>query len=124
MNNSLATEARRFTLALGVGLAAGLVLDAVTLALLIVVSAYLAWYFRQLYRMHTWLNSSSPKDPPESHGLWGTVFDQTYRMQQRQLKYRARLKKVIKRFRDSTYALKDGFVMLDKVERIKRNLSR
>jgi len=81
--------------------------------LLISISGYLAWNLRQLFRLHAWLKESRPTDPPNSMGLWGSVFDDIYSLQKEQFRYRAKLKKVIKRFRDSTFALADGFVMLD-----------
>jgi two-component system phosphate regulon sensor histidine kinase PhoR len=112
--NSPQSELRRFALILALGLIVGIMFDAVTPAIMLVLVGYIAWYFRQLSRLYEWLNSTTPADPPASHGLWGAVFDEIHRLQQRQFKYRAKLKKVIKRFRDSTYALKDGFVMLDR----------
>jgi two-component system phosphate regulon sensor histidine kinase PhoR len=74
---------------------------------------YLIWHFRQLHRLQDWLISPEADDPPDSHGIWGQVFDDVYRLQRRQKKSRQRLKAVLKRVQDSTAALKDGVIMVD-----------
>lgn len=74
---------------------------------------YLIWHFRQLHRLQDWLTSPDADDPPTSHGIWGQVFDDVYRLQRRQKKSRQRLKAVLKRVQDSTAALKDGVIMVD-----------
>ncbi len=114
MNFNPTTELRHLAILLLGSLFLGWLLNAVSLAVAITLGGYIFWNLRQLFRLYDWLKNTSPTDPPNSHGLWGAVFDEIYKLQQRQLKYRARLKRVIKRFRDSTYALKDGFVMLDR----------
>lgn len=74
---------------------------------------YLIWHFRQLHRLQEWLINPEADDPPDSHGIWGQVFDDVYRLQRRQKKSRQRLKAVLKRVQDSTAALKDGVIMVD-----------
>lgn len=113
MKYDLASEIKHLIVILLGSFLLGWLLDAIPTFLIIALGGYTAWNLRQLYRLQTWLKNIDPVDPPISHGLWGAVFDEIYQLQQRQLKYRARLKRVIKRFRDSTFALKDGFVMLD-----------
>ena len=113
MNYDPASEIRHIVIILIFSLIVGLAIGQLSWVLVISLSGYMAWNLRQLFRLYRWLKKDELTDPPTSHGLWGTTFDHIYQLQQRQLKYRARLKKVIKRFRDSTFALKDGFVMLD-----------
>jgi len=113
VNYDPASEIRQILLLLAVSLVVGLAIGELAWTLVLSLSGYIVWNLRQLFRLYDWLKKETPSDPPASHGLWGTTFDDIYKLQQHQLKYRARLKKVIKRFRDSTYALKDGFVMLD-----------
>lgn len=108
-----ATELRHLTILVIGSLTIGWLLDATGLIVILALGAYIFWNLRQLFRLYDWLKQPNPTDPPNSHGLWGEVFDEIYKLQQQHLKYRARLKRVIKRFRDSTFALKDGFVMLD-----------
>lgn len=73
---------------------------------------YLIWHLKQLHKLHLWLQDQE-EDPPESQGLWGSTFDDVYRLQRRNRKARARLKAVLKRVQDSTAALKDGVLMVD-----------
>lgn len=113
MNYDPASEIRQIVIILVLSLIVGLAIGQLSWVLVISLSGYIVWNLRQLFRLYHWLKKDELSDPPASHGLWGTTFDHIYQLQQGQLKYRARLKKVIKRFRDSTFALKDGFVMLD-----------
>jgi two-component system phosphate regulon sensor histidine kinase PhoR len=113
VNYDPSSEIRQITIILVISLTFGLLTGTLAWTLVVSLSGYLIWNLRQLFRLYDWLKQEKLSDPPASHGLWGSTFDHIYQLQQRQLKYRARLKKVIKRFRDSTFALKDGFVMLD-----------
>jgi len=107
------SEIRHLLFFLSCGILVGWAFDMLAWLLVLILSGYVIWNLHQLSRLHNWLKDSNPTDPPASYGLWGAVFDDIYTLQQDQFKYRAKLKKVIKRFRDSTYALADGFVMLD-----------
>lgn len=113
MNFNPVSEIRQFIILVAAALVIGWLLNATGFVLILTLFGYIAWNLRQLFRLYHWLKEPNPIDPPSSHGLWGEVFDDIYKLQQHQFKYRARLKRVIKRFRDSTYALRDGFVMLD-----------
>jgi two-component system, OmpR family, phosphate regulon sensor histidine kinase PhoR len=113
VNYDPASEIRQIAIILGLSLIVGLAIGYLSWTLVFSLSGYIIWNLRQLFRLYYWLKKDELTDPPASHGLWGSTFDHIYQLQKGQLKYRARLKKVIKRFRDSTYALKDGFVMLD-----------
>lgn len=114
MNFNPQSEIRQLLLLIVVATITGWLLGATTLVLLTTLIGYIGWHLSQLFRLYQWLKQPNTIDPPSSRGLWGEVFDDIYKLQQHQLKYRARLKRVIKRFRDSTYALSDGFVMLDR----------
>ena len=113
MNYDPASEIRQILFILVASLIVGLTVGELAWTLVLSFSGYIIWNLRQLFRLYDWLKKDELTDPPDSHGLWGSTFDHIYKLQKGQLKYRARLKKVIKRFRDSTFALKDGFVMLD-----------
>jgi len=113
VNYDPSSEIRHIAIILVISLFVGFTIDALAWTLVISLSGYIIWNLRQLFRLYHWLKKDGFSDPPDSHGLWGTTFDHIYKLQQNQLKYRARLKRVIKRFRDSTFALKEGFVMLD-----------
>ena len=79
------------------------------LALVIVLGRHL-W---QLARLEKWLASGRQRNPPESWGLWGEVFEHYFRLQKRYYKRKKRLAKVIREFRESTAAMPDGSLVLD-----------
>ena len=84
-------------------------------ALVFGLSLYLGWNLRQLLRLHTWLKQhKADEPPPDGHGLWGEVFDSIYRLQRRDQRARGRLQAVIDRVQESTAALKDAVIMLDR----------
>lgn len=74
---------------------------------------YLAHHIRQLYRMERWLRVGRLRNPPESWGIWGRVFEQYYRWQRRYYGRKKKLGKVIREFRESTSAMPDGTLVLD-----------
>ncbi|WXL25677.1 phosphate regulon sensor histidine kinase PhoR [Ectopseudomonas mendocina] len=79
------------------------------------LTLYLGWHLKQLLRLHTWLLTRKHDEaPPEGHGLWGEVFDNIYHLQRRDLRVRDRLQAVIDRVQESTAALRDAVIMLDR----------
>lgn len=79
------------------------------------LSWYLGWNLNQLQRLHRWLKQHhADESPPDGYGLWGEVFDSIYHLQRRDQKARGRLQAVIDRFQESTAALKDAIIMLDR----------
>ena len=79
------------------------------------VALYLGWTLKQLLRLHDWLRNHQPDEaPPDGYGLWGEVFDSIYHLQRRDQRVRGRLQAVIDRVQESTAALKDAVVMLDR----------
>lgn len=101
------------------GLLAGVIIGGflgnIWLGLAGILSAYLLWSLRQLLRLLAWLehNALTPLEPPESHGLWGAIFDGIYRVQKRQKGSHERLKNMVDRIQESTAALAEGIVMAD-----------
>lgn len=81
--------------------------------LFIGLCVYLGHHLRQLYRFERWLRVGRLRNPPESWGLWGRVFEQYYRWQRRYYSRKKKLGKVIREFRDSTSAMPDGTLVLD-----------
>lgn len=71
----------------------------------------------QLYRLESWLGSRR-RHPPRAAGIWGHVFDEYYRLRQRQYKSKKRLAQVIREFRESTAAMPDGTLVLNQQFRI------
>ncbi len=75
--------------------------------------ALVARHFWQLRKLERWLGSGRQRNPPESWGIWGEVFDDYFRLQKRYYKRKKRLAKVIREFRESTAAMPDGSLVLD-----------
>jgi two-component system, OmpR family, phosphate regulon sensor histidine kinase PhoR len=79
------------------------------------LAIYLGLHLKQLLRLHKWLHTRKQDEPPpDGHGLWGEVFDSIYHLQRRDQKARGRLQAVIDRVQESTAALRDAVIMLDR----------
>ena len=106
---------RRLLLLVGVCLLLGLITGEYAWALLLGLAGYLGWHLQQLLRLHKWLRTRQGDEaPPDGYGLWGEVFDSIYHLQRRDQKVRGRLQAVIDRVQESTAALKDAVIMLDR----------
>ncbi|WP_439860463.1 phosphate regulon sensor histidine kinase PhoR [Pseudomonas sp. MBLB4136] len=107
--------ARRLLLLVGACLLLGLVTGQTAWALVIGLAGYLIWNLSQLLRLHRWLREHKPDEPPpDASGLWGEVFDSIYHLERRNEKARGRLQAVIDRVQESTAALRDAVIMLDR----------
>ena len=90
----------------------GFLFDQAALTIIVMLGVVVIWQFRQLYRLQKWLLKDDG-EPPESSGIWGSVFDDIYKLMRHQQRSQNRLKAVLKRVQDSTEALKDGVLMVD-----------
>lgn len=80
-------------------------------------AALLLWIYqqtKQLERMAEWLKNGSENEPPEATGHWGELFDGLSRLQKRHKLKELRLTGYIERFQQSSAALTDGVVIIDK----------
>lgn len=97
-------------------IAAALIAAAITghwsLWLLLAVSAILGWHLRNLLRLTAWLNRRDKSSPPLSSGIWGDVFDNIHRLQQRERQRKRRLADMLGQFQRSTAAMPDASVVL------------
>ena len=112
-NQDWPTAFRHLTLSLLLACFLGWLFNNVLLAICFTLAAFLAWHWFQLHRMQKWLLNQKNVEPPESRGIWGSVFDDIYHLQRRQQKAQSRLKAVIQRIEDGTAALKDGVLMVN-----------
>ena len=121
MNHDWQTAIRRILWLLTASTAVGWGLGDASLGLAVGCLCYLVWHTLQMYRLQAWLYTQNSRikknkkeiEPPYSHGLWGLLFDEFYRMQRQQKKAKKRLKAVLQRVQDSTTAMKDGVLMVD-----------
>lgn len=105
---------RRLLLLLAGCLLIGLITGEYAWALVLGLGGYLAWTLWQIRRLQLWLKRDQPDDPPpDSHGIWGEIFDSLYQLQRRDIHLRGQLQSVIDRVQGSTTALKDAVIMLD-----------
>lgn len=106
---------RRLLLLVSVCLLLGFFTGYYAWALVLGLSLYLLWNLNQLQRLHLWLKQHQVNEaPPDGYGLWGEIFDSIYHLQRRDQRARGRLQAVIDRFQESTAALKDAVIMLDR----------
>ena len=82
-------------------------------AILSVSLAYICWTWYQMQRINDWLYSHAENPPPESAGLWGSVFDGIYQLQITSSKERDRLQKSVDYLQDSFASLDDAAVILN-----------
>lgn len=113
--NPVAILLRHGLLLLGTALLLGLLSGAWGWSLALCLAGYLAWLLRDLLRLQRWLESAKQHDEvPEARGLWEALYDRIYLLQRRNRESRERLQAVIDRAQQSTTALQDAVVMLDR----------
>lgn len=83
-----------------------------TLALSLFVWAI--YQVRQFNRLMQWFQFDSDEEPPEGRGHWGELFDELSRLQRGQQNRVTHLKSIISRFQDSTSALADAIIIVDR----------
>ena len=106
-------EFRRMLITLSLAIFIGWMFDAIAWSIAFTFMLYSCWQLWQTRRLQLWLDSPDIKDPPDSHGIWGQIFDDIYRLQRRNQAAKNKLKSVLKRIQDSTEALRDGVLMVN-----------
>jgi len=110
------SEFNRFLLTIGLSGLVGLVAGKLLAALFIGIIGYLAYTFAQMYRLYAWLHQDFDDfydEPPESTGLWGSVFDGIYRLQRRERQAVDHLENIINRAQESSAALAMAVIMIN-----------
>ncbi len=82
--------------------------------LFLAVSFVLGWQLYQQSRLILWLRKGAKTEPPDAQGLWGMVFDHLYGVQRNHRKKIRHYRNVINRVQNSTEALRDGVILLDR----------
>ena len=86
-------------------------------ALLLVLAILLAIDLIQLHRLHKWLaidHVSDKSSPPESFGIWGSIFDGIYRLQKQERRASAHLENILNKAQESSAALEIAVVMINR----------
>lgn len=112
MTNPWRDELQRVAGLALLGVLLGAVFGDVTLGLLLVLTAYLAWHLYNMFRLVRWLREAKKFEPPEASGIWDDAFEQIFRLQQRNRKRKHNLRRMLKRFHKITVALPDATVEL------------
>ncbi len=111
------TQLKRHSLIILAACLLGLLLDRFLLALVLVLLVYALRNYYQLYRLYSWLAqepASRPAEPPESHGVWGDIYDGIYRLQKQERQSQSYLENIINKAQESTAALEMAIVMVNK----------
>ena len=112
MSESVLSEIRRVAGLALLLLIIGLLTHHVSLFLLLGVLAYLAWHLFNLARFQRWFEEGKRFHSPEVWGVWGDVFYNIYRLQQRNRLRRLRIIRMLQRFQEATAIMPDAAVVL------------
>ncbi len=85
-------------------------------SLLLLFFLFAAFNFYQLRRLYRWLAQDHTSDrsaPPESFGLWGSIFDGIYRLQKQERRASAHLESIVNKAQDASAALEMAVIMID-----------
>nr|WP_246403858.1 phosphate regulon sensor histidine kinase PhoR [Halomonas stenophila] len=98
-------------------LAGGLVgwpFSAIGAGVAVALAFYLGYQLLQLHALQQWLTHRPHDEPPAASGLWGELFDRLYRYQKGQRITQRRLRDTLRRIQESSEAMRDSVVMLDR----------
>lgn len=118
MSNPWLEELWRALFIAAISLLVGWPFGAAAWTLLLGLGIYAGWHMRQAYRLERWLRQGKRFHPPEANGIWEEIFQQIYRLQQRNRKRKRKLGYMLNRFQQATSALPDATVVLGDGDRI------
>ncbi|QTF92835.1 phosphate regulon sensor histidine kinase PhoR [Halomonas sp. BM-2019] len=107
-------ELWRLILLVGIGLLVGWLLSLPWPGLAVGLAACLGYHLRQLCRLYRWLTLDAQSEPPAASGIWGDLLDRLYRYQKGQRQTQERLLRTLRRIQESSEAMRDSVVMLDR----------
>ncbi|WNK20299.1 phosphate regulon sensor histidine kinase PhoR [Halomonas piscis] len=107
-------ELWRLGMLCGLGVLLGWLFSAVGAGLAAALGVYLFYQLRQLHALHQQLSRLSSNQPLVSGGVWDDLFDRLYRYQKAQQTIQRRLRDTLSRIKDSSEAMRDSVVMLDR----------
>lgn len=96
------------------GSALGAIAGSVGLGLAFGLAGCLVYHLSQLRALYRWLTRHPHDEPPAAPGLWGELFDRLYRYQKGQRITQNRLRATLGRIQESSEAMRDSVVMLDR----------
>jgi two-component system phosphate regulon sensor histidine kinase PhoR len=112
VTNPWPAEVVRLGAALLVGALGGLIVGYPGTGMAVVVAFYAGTHARNLARLEHWLRRGRRFRPPQARGVWGTIFDNIYRLQRRHRARRQRLVHLLERVKAASNAMPDATVVL------------
>mgnify|MGYP001197985196 CR=1 FL=1 len=112
MVRGFSAELKRVLVFAAIGIFFGYINGYMSWTLIATCSLYISGLLWQIRRLDLWLAKPN-KQPPDASGIWGTIFDNIYRLQKKQRKEKRELKTVINRVQETTSALRDGVILVD-----------
>lgn len=105
-------DPRLAALSVIIGALIGLTYDHLAPFIMITMAIFILWFILQLHRLDRWLKISNQTAPPESHGVWGSVFDKIYFLQKQEKNAFDQLQGIINRAQESANSLSDGVITI------------
>ncbi|MGP9678359.1 phosphate regulon sensor histidine kinase PhoR [Halomonas sp. AOP27-A1-41] len=97
-----------------IGVCLGWLLGSAGLGLAAGLAVCLFYHLRQLRVLFQWLTLNPHNEPPAAGGMWGDLLDRLYRYQKSQRITQGRLRSTLARIQESSEAMRDSVVMLDR----------
>ena len=105
-------DVRRLLATVGIATAIGLASGELLLCYLAATLLHLAWLYRNLLRLLTWLRNRSTLDAPESPGLFEEITLEIDYLRERHRKRKKTLASYLRQFQQATRALPDATIVL------------
>ncbi len=105
-------ELVRAALFIVVCLILGWLTDYFYLAAIVTAWLLVLYWGVHLWTLQKWLDNPD-REPPESWGLWGRVFDQMYSVQRRNREAQSQLASALDYLQDSLASMRDGAIIID-----------
>ncbi|WP_136248392.1 phosphate regulon sensor histidine kinase PhoR [Halomonas borealis] len=107
-------ECWRLAALVAVGALVGWPFDQSGAGIAVALGIALLQHLRRLHALQAWLTHHPHDEPPSATGPWGELFDRLYRYQKRQRLTQRRLRDTLSRIQESSEAMRDSVVMLDR----------
>jgi two-component system, OmpR family, phosphate regulon sensor histidine kinase PhoR len=111
VSGSWLSEVRRLFLVMFAGGLVGWVIGYPYVMVAVALFLLCCFWLRQMWKIRRWL-SEPEEEPPESHGIWGVIYDRIYALQRENREARSQLQSSLDYLQDSFASMREGVVML------------
>ena len=111
VSGSWLAEVRRLFLVMFAGGLVGWVIGYPYVMVAVALFLLCCFWLRQMWKIRRWL-SEPEEEPPESHGIWGVIYDRIYALQRENREARSQLQSSLDYLQDSFASMREGVVML------------